>query len=791
MNVLILYGPHEAPAIQDIYFNNPFRILERREPVYFNLVEISKLTWDRIYEYSLVIVSRVFTQQVPDLIHFCNRAGKPILFFFDDDILNFPIEYYLDNEPFYKNNEQLIIEILKKSSALVVSTEKLKQTYSGFNDIIYVTPPCLNNDFVEQHAVKTGYEAQSPVFTIGYAGSFGHVIDFRFMEKALLDFYEENYPKVRLEFMGVVPEAFSKKLSEGEVSLVHWQPDYAQYFKNILQAKWDLALCPVIDSSYTSHKTNVKFLEYSSSRIPGIYSDITIYSGDIQEGVNGFLAKNDYDSWKRKIDFAFENRSSLQAVGNAGYDYVTKHFSNVDSADRWHSILEVYRKKGLARYKELFAIYWHKVKRFYSVKGLKGVWTKAKRFLRRISISSRLRSQPDSQVSAALNLEYELIFKKIEDNFDKKIIRKQVLFVVPWLSVGGGDMVNLNIAEGLDPERYSLHFITTEKSSHEWEPRFRKITKNIFHVRAALDEAEHFWEYNNLVLEYIRRSNPDIIFVSNSAIGYTCLPAIRDQFPHIRIVDILHGQGGAREGGGFPEFSKPYDSFIETRVTINEYLRNFMIGKYGIGAQKFRVIHNCIDTDKFQPAENRRKEVFTVKFIGRLTYEKHPEKVIEIAEVLSRKLAGEKLIFEIIGDGPMYNELDQRVKSRELTSIVKLKGYRDDIREQLMGADALVLCSEMEGLPIVLLEAMSMAVPCVSTRVGGIPELIDHTRNGFLVDPGNEMVNAFATHIYSLYKDRSLYRTIGNAARDKILDQFSIKKMASAYVDLINNRTDG
>lgn len=346
-------------------------------------------------------------------------------------------------------------------------------------------------------------------------------------------------------------------------------------------------------------------------------------------------------------------------------------------------------------------------------------------------------------------------------------------------------MVNLTIAGSLDREKYTLHFITTELSKHEWEKKFRKISGNIFHVRNIIENATYFWEYNNLILEYIKRAGIDIIIISNSAVGYTCLPAIREKYPHIKILDILHGQGGSKEGGGFPEFSKPYDAFIDKRITINRYLKNYMIERYGINPARIEVIHNCIDTKKYSKSSRQNRKSFTVTYVGRLSYEKHPEYIIDIAEKVLEKLPGQDIYFHIIGDGPLYKELERKIERKNLEKYVVLKGYKDNIRKQLEDTDVLILCSEIEGLPIVLLEAMSMAVPCIASNVGGIPELIDDGVNGFLIDYNPEMITAFADRIQQLYSNAALRKGMAEKARRKIVDHFSLSNM-SAYEKLIN-----
>ncbi len=779
MNLLILYGTHEAPAIQDIYFNNPFRVLEAGGELHFTVTEFSGFRWKQVHEYSLVIVSRIFQPELLSFIRYCRRVRKPVFFFFDDDILHFPEAYYLNHEPFYRNNHDLIVEILQAADALVVSTEKLRSTYQDFNRTLYVTPPNLDTALVRQIRREPAAHAGDSRFRIGYAGSFGHVVDFRFLEGALLAFYRRHHGEVELEFMGCVPELFRDQADDPSVTCIPWQADYRAYLTRILQAGWDLALCPVLDSEYTSHKTNIKFLEYSAAAIPGIYSRISIYSGDITDGRNGFLAENTQQAWTERLEQAFRHRRELPAVAAAAHEYVMERYAHTRAAALWRDILAPYRKEGWQARRETWSIRAHKARRVYAAEGLRGL---AGRLL-----GNRDGRKPAKEPAGSGSLAPDQVFSRLEKAFDRQVIRKQVLFIIPWLSVGGGDMVNLMIAEGLDRNRYAVHFLTTEPSRHEWDHRFRRITPHIFHLRDTLPRATHFWEYNQLILEYIRRARIDTVLVSNSAIGYTCVPAIRQQFPYIRIVDILHGQGGAREGGGFPAYSAPYDPHIDQRITVNEYLKEYLITQYGLDPGKIRVIHNGMDTETFSRRRPVRNRELRVSYIGRLNYEKHPEKVLEIAAAVRARSGDAGIRFQLIGDGPMYDYLENEIRLRDLEKWVTLRGHRDQILRELERTDLVILCSEMEGLPIVLLEALSMSIPCLATRVGGIPELIGDGLNGYLVDFGPGMAGEFADRILTLRQDPGLRERMGQAGRTRIEQAFSLARMKEAYTQVINH----
>ena len=349
-------------------------------------------------------------------------------------------------------------------------------------------------------------------------------------------------------------------------------------------------------------------------------------------------------------------------------------------------------------------------------------------------------------------------------------------------------MVNLTIMKHLAENGYNLHVFTSERSKNEWKSRFEAITKNIVILPSVVKNAKSQHDYIDILISYIKEANIENIIVSNSEFGYNCLPVVKNEFPQLKIVDILHGQGGEKEGGGFPEYSKSFDNYLDRRITINKYLKAYLAEKYHIRPAKIAVIPNCIDTDKFVKKGTTVNDVFTISFIGRLSYEKHPEKVVEIASLLRLRNPEYKVVFQVIGDGPLSDELKATVNEKGLQNYVQLKGYKGNIMGVLEQTDLLVLCSEMEGLPIVLLEAMSMSIPCIASNVGGIPELIDDSINGYLVNYDESMVITFVEKIEMVYNNPSLRKELALNARKKIESEYSIEKMIKGYLSILDDK---
>jgi glycosyltransferase involved in cell wall biosynthesis len=103
--------------------------------------------------------------------------------------------------------------------------------------------------------------------------------------------------------------------------------------------------------------------------------------------------------------------------------------------------------------------------------------------------------------------------------------------------------------------------------------------------------------------------------------------------------------------------------------------------------------------------------------------------------------------------------------------------------------DTLVLCSETESAPLTLLEAMSSGLPVVATNVGGIPEIVEHGRNGYLVPLKHP--EDIAERLLEFNADKEKMRSMGQKARESILERFSTDKIVDRYLEVYERVTIG
>jgi colanic acid/amylovoran biosynthesis glycosyltransferase len=158
--------------------------------------------------------------------------------------------------------------------------------------------------------------------------------------------------------------------------------------------------------------------------------------------------------------------------------------------------------------------------------------------------------------------------------------------------------------------------------------------------------------------------------------------------------------------------------------------------------------------------------------VGRLSAEKGHLGLLEaFAKVIAAGIDAELVL---VGDGPEKEKISQTVTSLALNNKIRLAGLltEDATLNEIADADVLVIASFMEGLPVVLMEAMGIGLPVVATRVAGIPELVVEGKNGLLFSPANW--DELAGHLVKLCSDAPLRNRLGRAGREIVFESHNV-----------------
>jgi len=197
-----------------------------------------------------------------------------------------------------------------------------------------------------------------------------------------------------------------------------------------------------------------------------------------------------------------------------------------------------------------------------------------------------------------------------------------------------------------------------------------------------------------------------------------------------------------------------------------------------------RTIYNGIDPlsrrDFTRPAD-LDPGVFQVAAMGRVTRVKGLENAIRAAAGLE---PGLKVVLNIIGTGPLAGELKALATELGVGDRVRFLGFKKNVYDYLAHIDVLIMPSVHEGLPYTILEAMSLGIPIIGTRVGGLAEVIDDRENGMLIPLGD--VEGLIQGIRALKSEPGLGEAMGRAARRIQADSFTLDTMGNSYQGLYN-----
>lgn len=233
--------------------------------------------------------------------------------------------------------------------------------------------------------------------------------------------------------------------------------------------------------------------------------------------------------------------------------------------------------------------------------------------------------------------------------------------------------------------------------------------------------------------------------------------------------------------------------FFDHIVYVSENTKQNKVNKPGI--KNLSVIHNGVDVDAFSLLNSKSNfselniknelgipsDAKVIGSIGRLSAEKGYDYLLKAAQRLVNSYES-KVVFLLLGEGKMEDELKNLVNELGITSKVVFSRYRSDIPQIMSIIDVYVSSSLTEGFPISVIEALAAGKPVVATNVGGVPDLIKDGSTGLLIPPGNS--EALVNSITQLLDNEAMAKQFGDAGRELVRKNYSVKTMAAKYEDI-------
>jgi L-malate glycosyltransferase len=221
---------------------------------------------------------------------------------------------------------------------------------------------------------------------------------------------------------------------------------------------------------------------------------------------------------------------------------------------------------------------------------------------------------------------------------------------------------------------------------------------------------------------------------------------------------------------------------LQSRVIAVSNAVAASIGRHAGDRVPVSVVRNGVDVDHFRRREGSAALRLTLglpanaPLVGTVAVFRQAKRLdvwLEAAAIIRRELPDAR--FVLVGDGPLRDQVDKEIRRHGLGGVVLLPGLLTDVRPYLGSLDLFMMSSDVEGLPVAVLEAMAMECPVLSTAVGGVPEVIRHGETGVLVPPGNAV--ALATAATDIFRSPESGLAMGRRAREQVICEYSIQRM--------------
>lgn len=353
----------------------------------------------------------------------------------------------------------------------------------------------------------------------------------------------------------------------------------------------------------------------------------------------------------------------------------------------------------------------------------------------------------------------------------------KVFHIVPNLAVGGGEKLAVDICTFLDKEVYTCKIISLYKSQntiYEQIARENNIDIIFLNKKIGVD-----LKIIVQLIKLLKKENPDILHTHLYVMSYV-LPA--SIFCNIRsVVHTVHSVANKELRKSVRIIMHiAYKVFGVIPVAISNHIKQTVYDEYGIEKEKIRCIYNGVDTLKFQ----RKKQIENTNIlefvhIGRFNTVKNHKLLIESFALALNEINNIKL--KLVGDGELRKEIEELVESLKIKDKVTFRGIRKEIPNELKDADIFILTSNWEGIPLSIIEAMASGLSIISTKAGGVADIIEDNKTGLLVNIGDKV--GLSKAIIRISKDEKLRQKMAKEAL-KEAEKYDIRIKVKEYEEL-------
>ena len=366
--------------------------------------------------------------------------------------------------------------------------------------------------------------------------------------------------------------------------------------------------------------------------------------------------------------------------------------------------------------------------------------------------------------------------------------RPLVLHVMYRFDTGGLENGVVNLINHMSPHAYR-HAVLALTEVTDFTRRIQRSDVEFISLRKP--PGHGIWQCAKL-FKLFNQLRPAIVHSRNLAALEVQLPARLAGVP-VRV----HGEHG-RDVGDFDgsnvtyqRVRRVYKPFVNHYVALSRDLDDYLVDKVRVPKARITQAYNGVDTQRFCPAADgplgidacpfNPQDHFLVGTVGRMQAVKD-QLMLARAFVQALELAPQlkaRLRLVMVGEGPLRAQVMTLLESAGVADLAWLPGERGDVAQIMRGLNVFALPSLAEGISNTILEAMASALPVVATAVGGNADLVLDGETGFIVPAASP--KAMARQLVAVAADPVHARRLGEAGRERVLANFSMQAMVSAY----------
>ena len=379
----------------------------------------------------------------------------------------------------------------------------------------------------------------------------------------------------------------------------------------------------------------------------------------------------------------------------------------------------------------------------------------------------------------------------------------KVLFFYPYnKSMTGGPRVLLNFMQRINrqvidpvvvlpshnPLEEALKEINTRVEVFELPEILRPADEQALKYNALqkLTSVNALVKYNRQIRDFIKKENISLVWVRNiKGVLFTALGARMAKVPLIWDIGLEKESKGLVKGLHWYGLNMSAVVITEAVSQQKNIFGSYLYNKF---KHKIRTINPGITEERIDALKGagsaKTPGVFTVLTAGSVGERKNQMMLVKAAEILLNDYPA--LQVDIVGpasEEQYFNDLKSYIEANGLKANVVLHGWRDDVPVFMGHADAFVMCSQNEGIPYVIHEAMHAGLPVVVTNAGGMPDAVAEGDTGFVI-PRNS-VTQLVEKLKFLIENPAVATAMGVNAQKRAVEEFSAAQWYTSYEKLI------